>query len=234
MGGLNRGPSSARSRRERRYGSRVRRRMAAASSGGSSTAFTGVPRSCSVRVASPATRRFCTQPPSPYEAWTNMRPSSSTMPTGTVRGLPDRRPRTVRRTFGAPVGIPAAINRRTSGLSRRSSRPPARCRKSTRAARCLLMRSPSLSRPRVVGSPLHDLHGLRPEPEPPPAPRRAACQARSQRKPPSASLPGRGRRWAGRPIWSSSAPRLSGSRISPPRKPLGDSSVHADHCGSNP
>ena len=63
----------------------------------------------------------------------NLRPSSWTMPTGTVRGFPDRRPRTVRRTFGAPVGIPFEIIRRTSGFTMRSIRPPTRCRKSGEA-----------------------------------------------------------------------------------------------------
>jgi hypothetical protein len=96
----------------------ARRMMAPASSGGSSAACTRSLRSPSVMIAAPAARRFAPQPASPYVAWTNRRPSSSTMPTGTVRGLPDRRPRTVRRIFGAPVGIPAEIRCRVSGLTK--------------------------------------------------------------------------------------------------------------------
>src|SRR5437588_10414355 len=54
------------------------------------------------------------------------------MPIGTVRGVPDRRPRTVRSTFGAPVGILAEIIRRASGLTRRRNRPATRFRRSSR------------------------------------------------------------------------------------------------------
>src|ERR1700730_2035390 len=54
------------------------------------------------------------------------------MPSGTVLSLPDRRPRIVRSTFGAPVGRPAEISRWVSGLNRRRSRPATRFRRSSR------------------------------------------------------------------------------------------------------
>jgi hypothetical protein len=43
------------------------------------------------------------------------------MPSGVIRGLPDRRPGTVRRMFRLPVGIPADSSRRTSGLATRKN-----------------------------------------------------------------------------------------------------------------
>src|SRR5258708_39623783 len=52
------------------------------------------------------------------------------MPSGTVRSLPDLRPRIERSTFGAPVGSPAEISQRVSGFTRRRNRPPTRFRTS--------------------------------------------------------------------------------------------------------
>jgi amidase len=156
-GGLAFGPRRARSRRERRYGASTRRRMAAASSGGSSMAWTATRRAPSATVASPAARRFLAQSTSPWYAWTNRRPSNSSRPTGVVRGLPDRRPRTVRRMFGAPVGRPAAMSRRASGLTRRKNCTATRSRGSGRvrggrsaAIEWLMCVAPSCVNPRGV------------------------------------------------------------------------------------
>jgi len=52
---------------------------------------------------------------------------------GVVRGVPDRRPRTVRRMFRLPVGIPTDIIQRASGLTMRKNCLAKRSRGSGRA-----------------------------------------------------------------------------------------------------
>ena len=86
-----------------------------------------------VIVASRATRRLATQPASPKQACTNQAPSSSSMATGTVRASPDRRPRTVSSTFGAPVGTASPPHsRRSPSSGTRRGRSRATFRSGTR------------------------------------------------------------------------------------------------------
>lgn len=74
------------------------------------------------------------------------------MPTGTVRSLPDRRPRIVRRMFGAPVGSPTDMNLRVSGFARRSIHPTSRLRRSSRRdAKDAFMRRARTQPPRCDG-----------------------------------------------------------------------------------
>src|SRR5258707_14990400 len=86
---------------------------------------------------------------------------------GVVRGMPDRRPRTVRRMFRLPVGTPTDISRRASGLATRKNCLAKRSRGSAgaRAVRsslifCLLRPwyvSPRRGDPRRFASPAERL-----------------------------------------------------------------------------
>jgi hypothetical protein len=67
------------------------------------------------------------------QACTNQAPSSSSMATGTVRASPDRRPRTVSSTFGAPVGTASPPHsRRSPSSGTRRGRSRATFRSGTR------------------------------------------------------------------------------------------------------
>ena len=72
--------------------------------------------------------KIATQPPSPNVAWTNVRPSSTTMPSGTVRGLPVRRPRTAGVHSGRRSN-PGRDHPAGEGLIPRRNRPAARLRR---------------------------------------------------------------------------------------------------------